>query len=83
MKIEFKQIILAILTGIACGFIIIFVVPTQYELLVWLILIALIGRLCNKFYSDKVLLKTFDKDPDGNQLILYYAGKNRLNPLGE
>ncbi|MBY0424820.1 MAG: bleomycin resistance protein [Cytophagales bacterium] len=20
------------------------------------------------------------KDPDGNQLILYYAGKNRLNP---
>jgi uncharacterized membrane protein YeaQ/YmgE (transglycosylase-associated protein family) len=59
MKIEFKQIILVILIGIVCGLITTFVVHSQYELLIWFVLIALIGVLGKKFYPDKTFSKTF------------------------
>ena len=49
----------AILIGFISGVITIYLIPNQFEILLWIILIVLIGLLGNRYYPDRPFVKTF------------------------
>lgn len=56
---EYKKQLTAIPIGVFAGLITIYAIPGRFEILIWLILIVGTGWLGNKYYSGKLLGKTF------------------------
>lgn len=58
IKLTYSEILLSILTGIIVGLITIFVLPNDFELLVWILLVFMIAFFAKRQFKSEVYLNT-------------------------
>ena len=56
---KYRKWLIAIFIGLLAGIATIYFIPSQVEILLWIILTIVIGLLCHKFYPEKIFIKTF------------------------
>ncbi|MDN5216003.1 hypothetical protein QQ020_28250 [Fulvivirgaceae bacterium BMA12] len=55
----FKKYLISVIAGITAGLITLFIIPGQYEILIWLVLIIVLGIIYSKMFQQRLFLYAF------------------------